>query len=287
MRFVFRRSGSLIGVYVGLVLAYGSIAFLQSSAAVEWIRHGLIGVVTASALLHFYYDGFIWKVRETQTRAMLGIDGAGVSAAPPLRGRTLPPWAGHGLLWAALAIPFALLCAAQLVGRAVPPLERFAKVAEVVPQDAQAQLNYGKALHEAGRVEEAIPRYESAITRKPALAEAEFFLGLAESDLQEWERAVVHYERSLSLDPKNAKAECNLAGVLVREHRFDEARRRYEHSLQLNPTLSLAHKELADLLCNAGEYDAAIGHYNEALRLRPNFVEAKDNLAFAHSLADQ
>jgi Flp pilus assembly protein TadD len=285
MRFVFRRSGSLIGVYVGLVLAYGSIAFLQSSAAVEWIRHGLIGVVTASALLHFYYDGFIWKVRETQTRAMLGIDGAGVSAAPPLRGRTLPRWAGHGLRWAALAIPFALLCAAQLVGRAVPPLERFAKVAEVVPQDAQAQLNYGKALHEAGRVEEAIPRYESAITRKPALAEAEFFLGLAESDLQEWERAVVHYERSLSLDPKNAKAECNLAGVLVREHRFDEARRRYERSLQLDPTLSLAHKELADLLCNAGEYDAAIGHYNEALRLRPNFVEAKDNLAFAHSLA--
>src|SRR6266513_5475191 len=111
MRFVFRRSGSLIGVYVGLVLAYGSIAFLQSSAAVEWIKHGLIGVVTASALLHFYYDGFIWKVRETQTRSMLGIDGAGVSA--PTR-RRLPGWAAHSLRWAALAIPFALLCAAQL-----------------------------------------------------------------------------------------------------------------------------------------------------------------------------
>jgi len=282
MRFVFRRSGSLIGVYVGLVLAYGSIAFLQSSAAVEWIKHGLIGVVTASALLHFYYDGFIWKVRETQTRSMLGIDGAGVSA-PTRRG--LPGWAGHGLRWAALAIPFGLLCAAQLVGRAVPPLERFAKVAEVVPQDAQAQLNYGKALHEAGRVEEAIPRYESAIKLKPSLAEAEFFHGLAESDLEEWDRSVAHYERAISLDPKNAKAECNLASVLVRERKYDEARRRYEHSLQVDPTLFLAHKQLADLLCQAGEYDAAIGHYNEALRLRPNFPEAKDNLAFARSLA--
>jgi Flp pilus assembly protein TadD len=282
MRFVFRRSGSLIGVYVGLVLAYGSIAFLQSSAAVEWIKHGLIGVVTASALLHFYYDGFIWKVRETQTRSMLGIDGAGVSA-PTRRG--LPGWAGHSLRWAALAIPFGLLCAAQLVGRAVPPLERFAKVAEVVPQDAQAQLNYGKALHEAGRVEEAIPRYESAIKLKPSLAEAEFFHGLAESDLEEWDRSVAHYERAISLDPKNAKAECNLASVLVREHKYDEARRRYEHSLQVDPTLFLAHKQLADLLCQAGEYDAAIGHYNEALRLRPNFPEAKDNLAFARSLA--
>jgi Flp pilus assembly protein TadD len=284
MRFVFRRSGALIGVYVGLVMAYGSISFLQSSAAVDWIKHGLLGVVTASALLHFYYDGFIWKVRETQTRAMLGIDGAGVSAAPGRR-RAWPAWTAHGLRWAALAVPFGLLCAAQLLGRAVPPLERFAKVAEVVPQDPQAQFNYGKALHEAGRAEEAIPRYESAIARKPSSAQAEFYLGLALSDLREWDRSIEHYERALSLDPKNAKAECNLAGILVGKGMYDEARRRYEHSLQLDPTLFLAHKELGDLLCHAGEYDAAIDHYNQALRLRPNFPEAKDNLAFARSLA--
>ena len=41
----------------------------------------------------------------------------------------------------------------------------------------QAQLNYGKALHEAGRVEEAIKRFEFALSKKPSLAEAEFLLG--------------------------------------------------------------------------------------------------------------
>ena len=56
-------------------------------------------------------------------------------------------------------IPFGALCATQLVGRVVPAIERTAKVAEVLPQDPQAQLNYGKALHEAGRVEDAISRY--------------------------------------------------------------------------------------------------------------------------------
>jgi hypothetical protein len=35
MRFVFRRSGSLIGVYVGLVLAYGSIALTTSGVSAE------------------------------------------------------------------------------------------------------------------------------------------------------------------------------------------------------------------------------------------------------------
>ena len=283
MRFVFRRSGALIGVYVGLVLAYGAIGLTQSAITVEWIRHGLIGVVTASALLHFYYDGFIWKVREPETRAMLGIGGAGAAAlASP---RLWPAWVRHSLRWAALVIPFGALCAAQLVGRVVPPIERAVKVAEVLPQDAKAQLNYGKALHEAGRVEEALGKYEFAVSKNPSLEEAEFYLGLAWSDLGDLDRALEHYERAFRLDPKNGKCESNLAGILVSKGQRAEARRRYEHTLSLTPDLQIAHKELADILCGAGEYDSAIAHYEQALRIQPDFKEARDNLSFARSLA--
>ena len=48
MRFVFRRSGALIGVYVGLVMAYGALGFTQSAITVESMRHVLIGIITAS-----------------------------------------------------------------------------------------------------------------------------------------------------------------------------------------------------------------------------------------------
>lgn len=282
MRFVFRRSGSLIGVYVGLVLAYGSIAFTTSSVSIEAIKHVLIGVVTASALLHFYYDGFIWKVRETQTRAMLGIDESGVSALPAPRG--WPGWIRHGLRWAVLVIPVAALCAAQLGGRVVPTLERTEKVAEILPRDAQAQLNYGKALHQARKVEEAIAKFEFALSKNPALEEAEFYLGLAWSDLGDPDKSIEHYERALRLNPNNSKSECNLAGVLVSKGRLGEARTRYEHSLSLNPDLQIAHKELADLLCGSGEYQAAVEHYEAALRIQPDFPQAKQNLSFARTL---
>jgi hypothetical protein len=285
MRFVFRRSGALIGVYVGLVLAYGAIGLTQSAITVEWIRYGLIGIVTASALLHFYYDGFIWKVRETQTRAMLGIEGAGaaVLASP----RFWPAWIRHSLRWAVLVIPFGALCATQLVGRVVPPIERTAKVAEVLPQDAQAQLNYGKALHQAGRVDEAIGRYEFAIKQDPSLALAEFYLGLAWSELGDLDRSLQHYERSLQLDLKDAQCESNLAGILVSKGLRLEARRHYEHSLSVNPGLQIAHKELADILCGELEYDSAIAHYQQALRIQPDYLEAQKNLSFARTLLGQ
>ena len=78
MRFVFRRSGALIRILSGLGFGLWGVWPKRLLASP---RNGsgtvLIGIVTASALLHFYYDGFIWKVRETQTRTMLGIEGTG------------------------------------------------------------------------------------------------------------------------------------------------------------------------------------------------------------------
>src|SRR5436305_12351542 len=68
MRFVFRRSGSLIGLYVGLVVAYGSVSYINAHIGMEIMKRILTGVVTASTLLHSYYDGFTRKVRERSTR---------------------------------------------------------------------------------------------------------------------------------------------------------------------------------------------------------------------------
>ncbi|MEY2509375.1 MAG: hypothetical protein QOE26_138 [Verrucomicrobiota bacterium] len=281
MRFVFRRSGSLIGVYVGLVLAYGSIALTTSGVTVEAIKHALIGVVTASALLHFYYDGFIWKVRESQTRTMLGIDSSIAATLPTPR--TWPMWVRHGLRWAILIVPVAALCAAQLGGRVVPAVERTAKVAEVLPADPQAQLNYGKALHEAGRLEEAIERYQNALSRNPKLAEAEYYLGFAWTQLADLDRAIEHEQRAVALEPGNARYEFRLAHALAAKGLSKEARDRFERSLSADPNLAMVHKELADLLCGMGDFQDAVTHYEAALRLQPDFVEAKQGLSFARS----
>ncbi len=79
MRFVFRRSGSLVGLYIGLVFAYGSLGYFKDHIDIDTVKRVLTGVVAASGLLHFYYDGFIWKVRERSTRESLGLSGGTAS----------------------------------------------------------------------------------------------------------------------------------------------------------------------------------------------------------------
>ena len=281
MRFIFRKSGALIGVYVGLVLAYGSIAFTASGSSALWVRHALIGVVTASALLHFYYDGFIWKVRETQTRSNLGIGTAGIASA---QGRfAWPTWVLHSLRWSALIIPFGLLCSVQLLGRVVPPLERTAKVVEVLPGNAQAQLNFAEELHKAGQLDEAIKHYNASLERDGSSARAEYLLGLAYSDQHQYDLALKHYEKSISLDPKNATTEFRLALLLKAFGRPTEARVRLEHVVELDPKMLPAQVSLGDVLSEEGNYDAAAAHYREALHLKPDLDAAERGLAYAES----
>src|SRR5215470_4566561 len=152
MRFVFRRSGSLVGLYVGLVFAYGSLSFINGLLGIDTVKRILTGVVTTSTLLHFYYDGFIWKVREKSTRQSLGIAGG---TADVTLGGLLPGWAWHGTKWfAVFVIPLGMLWFAE-VHSAQGKLDRMASIVADLPTSARAHVNYGTELQEAGRSDEA------------------------------------------------------------------------------------------------------------------------------------
>src|SRR5437667_2205138 len=117
MRFVFRRSGALIGLYVALVLVYGSFGYATSFLSVSAVKRALMGFVAASGLLHFYFDGFIWKVRERSTRQSLGLTGGTEDVTI---GGLLPAWATHAGKWVgAFVLPLAALGFLQL--RGTPP----------------------------------------------------------------------------------------------------------------------------------------------------------------------
>src|SRR5436189_3850481 len=220
MRFVFRRSGSLVGLYVGLVLAYGSVSYINAHIGMDTVKRILTGVVTASTLLHFYYDGFIWKVRERSTRQSLGLAGG---TADVSLGGLLPGWAWHGLKWVGVfVVPLGALWLWQ-THLSIPDVQRMAGVVAAVPVGAKQHFDYGLALQKEGQ----------------------------------WERAEAQYKTALSFKPTDAQAHRNLAAVLMAQAKYDAAVPQMEEAVRLQPNNGEFHFNYASLLQRLGREEAA------------------------------
>src|ERR1700693_1379066 len=309
MRFVFRRSGSLVGLYVGLIFAYGALGYFKSSIGIDAIKRILTGVVTASALLHFYYDGFIWKVREKSTRQSLGIGGG---TADVSTNAFLPSWALHGAkLVAGFVISLWILWVREMH---VPQrqLERLASIVADLPVGPRAHFNYATALQEAGRLDEAAEEFSTALRFNPGSAKAHVNLAAVLIGKDKLEEARTHFEDALRIEPNNAEfhsgyaylldrlghpeeaeAECQAAvrvdpksalawhsygAFLEKQGKLEEAIAQYRHAVQVDPRLGDAHIYLASALFVKGDLPGAKAHFLEASRLEPKLAQPHNYL---------
>jgi Flp pilus assembly protein TadD len=281
-RFLFRRSWSLAGLYVGLVAAYGSLNLLPPALSNQTLSRALTGLLTASALLHFYYDGFIWKVRDPSIRESLGLTGdrrARTSGRPGAGEPTFRPtsaWA-HGVKWAAFIVPVAWLGFAQTRG-AILALERHRLIAQAVPGSAEARNNLGGALLVRGEIDEAIEQLQEALRIDPRHAEAHSNLGVALARRGRLAEAIDHYRAALRLDPNQTQTYSNLGNALLQQGQIREAIARFTDALAIEPADPQARTNLAGALLREGRIDAAIAELEHVLRLTPEFQPARRNL---------
>jgi tetratricopeptide (TPR) repeat protein len=280
MRFIFRRSGSLIGLYVGLVFAYGSIGYLNSHIGMETLTRLLTGVVAASGLLHFYYDGFIWKVREKSTRQSLGLAGG---TADVNLGGFLPGWALHASKW---AVAFVMPLTAMWFGkvyRAAPPVDRTGHVAADLPASARAHYNYGAVLQQLGRFDEAEKEYQATLRIDPSYMKVYVNMASLLMSKSKLDEAKKYYDRAIQLDPNSGEVHAGYAYLLERLGRADEARAEYENAIRVTPKKSAARLfyTYGAFLDKRGELDGAIAQYQSALEVDPNLADAHSELATA------
>jgi len=278
MRFVFRRSGSLIGLYVGLVVAYGSVSYINAHIGMEIMKRILTGVVTASTLLHFYYDGFIWKVRERSTRQSLGLAGG---TADVMLGGVLPSWAWHGLKWVAIfVLPLGALWFWQ-THLAVPELQRHEWVVADVPVGSKQHLDYGAALQQEGQLEKAAEEFKLALKFNPRDARAHMNLATALTAQSKFDEAVPHMESAVRLEPRNGEFHVLYGNLLQRIGRDDEAAPHFEAAVRSKPNSPDVRYSYAAFLASRGKYDEYIAELRRLVQLRPDYPYAELRLADA------
>src|SRR5262249_52746740 len=110
MSYVFRRG--MVLLYLGLIVAYGAVGLIPALVENGTVAAFFTGILGTSTILHYYYDGFIWKVREKSTQAGLGLN----DGAAPLPARQLTVGSvAHLLKWSPLVVVVGWLFAIDLV----------------------------------------------------------------------------------------------------------------------------------------------------------------------------
>jgi Tfp pilus assembly protein PilF len=323
-KFLFRPSMARALLYIALILAYGVLGDaldyvnIQAPSVLQAGVNGVsfwTGLFMVSTFLHFYFDGFIWQVRETDFRQSLGIGNGG--AAPAQRtsrtGRLPAGWK-----WAFFLVPAAMLGVSEYRRVAMPLVDQARNVAQLLPDRWQANAVAGTLEKANGEESQAIEHLQRAVALNPSYAYGETMLADIYSRRGESELALQHYFRAVDLNPENydvqdrlgkmlvnngrhaeaiphlqiavehQKADADLAFVLgaslVQEMRPVEGIPHLRRAVQLDPQQKQAFNYLGIALQKAGNIKEAADYYRRALEIDSSYPAARENLERAERL---
>lgn len=296
--------------FVVLMLAFGAADFFGRGLTTTSSTHQLaLAVSLTAALLHYYYDGFLWKARESTLGSDLGIQG-GLRAA-------MVPGLRHAAAWALFVVPLLLVAAFGTPQKA--PRERAAALAALAPGDFLSQAEYAFALARDGDLPAALTHYEAAVRANPDYGQVHANYGAALELAGEPARAREQYERALACrdhESAHRQAHVNLGVLLLLqgdrraadEHFAAGARLGGEHPigrmlglanapavkpdqkqklwnavLQLEQDQPDARLALADVMLQQRRWDVAASHFTGLLRRAPNYVPGLVGLATAQT----
>jgi Flp pilus assembly protein TadD len=169
--------------------------------------------------------------------------------------------------------------AAKLTGDVEAAAERLSALAAQHPRDVRILNNYGNALTEVGRADEAVAVLERAAQLDPQQPQVWLNLGRARSIAKQFDAAIEAFDRALALSPQDAELNLELGKSLLRYGFHEQALGRLSEAArggQRDPQVIVMIG-----LCYAGmeRLPEAERAYRTALTIAPGHASALLNLA--------
>jgi tetratricopeptide (TPR) repeat protein len=158
---------------------------------------------------------------------------------------------------------------AQDQGRLQDALADFEEAERYLPDQAVLQNALGLCLTRLNRPDEAIEKFDAAITLSPTLAPSHYRKGWALVTSGDRAAAWRCYEKAVELNPNYAEALAGMASIAARDGDAEKARSYGERALKINPNEPTAIVAMAMADNSEGNFAAA-----EA-RLRPLLANAQ------------
>ncbi len=277
--FLFRDRWTMLGFYLAAIAAYSSIRYFTVDANEYVFRGGsqdthqwLIALLVTSSFLHFYFDGFIWKVSERKTQETL-VEGS----APAALAEKLVP----GLLHAAKLSILFLIAAALLFseytnrsGFRQRDNQRLAALAALTPELPECQSLLSRQALVLGDASQAIHHAQQALSLRPRSHSAHGDLGLAQMLAGELENARQSFESALRIAPKLWIYHSDLGIIFARLGKLDHAEQELKIGVELRPELSAPRQQLLDFYIRHDRNKDAETELKELVRRFPHSFTA-------------
>ena len=249
--------------YVILILAYGGIEAL-ARATDNYLMYDVAKVIiAASAFLHYYYDGFMWKVRKKEIRQNLVAGDEGEAVAGDRKGlrerlqESVGRWVGlryafeTGRQVLYFGVPILFLAWSDAT-YSVSDLEMGEYMARVTPNVGKSHDDLGRAYVRQGQYERAIEEHQKAVDLDPEFAPAYTHLGIAYSLSGDPNRAIELHRKAIDLDPEMAQAHYNLGVDYWKMGKLVEAERAFKRSIEQDSQYIRAYQALSQVYKKQG-----------------------------------
>lgn len=311
-RFLFRGGIGKVALYALCILAYGSLGLLCQDVLNGYQNGKTYGtalaqfgnIFAASAMIHFYLDGFIWKVRDGKVRQDLGLAAAG--------GYVSRPKALHTALAVILFSAAAALGVSEYRHWAAPPAAQADSLARLIPGSGHANFMKATFLQQEGQGDSAIAYYQRAILADSAYGPARVFIADLKASSGDVKGAIAEFEMAEAQDPSDPEVRETLGDLYLRNGEYEKARGEYawlqaydpaspayayqlawsflqmkrgmeakpflEKTLALDPRQPRALNYLGMVEQATGNPGRARELYRKALDLDPSYAHARENL---------
>ena len=150
------------------------------------------------------------------------------------------------------------------------PVRLWEESAEQAPNHWLPYTPLGESLHNAGRHEEAVGAFLTAVRLRPEQQDAYGKLGVCLIETGRLDEAAAVFQKLHEIDPNSGAASYGFGVLALAKGLPDEARRHLVAALERDPTNIAARQALAALEEGAGNPSEALRYCDEIRRLVPD-----------------
>ncbi|SEP42179.1 tetratricopeptide repeat protein [Mucilaginibacter sp. OK283] len=147
--------------------------------------------------------------------------------------------------------------------------------------DAKALVKEGIALHNAGKYDEAIAKYNEALKIDPDYSSAYYELAYTLFSTGKGNDAIAYLEKTLKLDPKLAGAYDMLGSIYDDDKQPDKAIEYYKKGIEANPKYQRLYYNLSVAYLRQKKYAESENYAVEAIKLDPKHASSQRAYAMA------